>query len=202
MTPDKFTHVPHSYDKDDLTSGKVDVMSAYLTDQPFYFRQRGIPLNIINPQNYGLDFYGDLLFTSAQEIQANPGRAELFLRASLKGWQYALDHPEDLIQLVKHQYQSPLSLEHLRFEAAETHKMIRPESIPLGRVNQTLVAAPAGIDVCRSQTGPSLVGAAVAEICIRQPDCHDADRGGACLAQGASGHPRRHRSRFCSLRMA
>ncbi|TRZ98127.1 MAG: PAS domain S-box protein, partial [Rhodocyclaceae bacterium] len=135
LTPDKFTYVQHSYDKDDLASGKVDVMSAYLTDQPFYFRGRGIPINIINPQTYGLDFYGDLIFTSERELQGNPGRSERFVRASLKGWQYALDHPEEMIQLIKRQYQSALSLEHLRFEAAETHKMILPESVPLGLLN-------------------------------------------------------------------
>jgi signal transduction histidine kinase/CheY-like chemotaxis protein len=132
LTPDKFTYVQHTYDKEDLASGKVDVMSAYLTDQPFYFRQRGIPVNIINPQNYGLDFYGDLLITSERELQANPGRAERFLRASLKGWQYALDHQEEMIQLIKRQYGSALSVEHLRFEAAETRKMILPESVPIG----------------------------------------------------------------------
>ena len=132
LTPDKFVHVQHTYDKEDLASGKVDVMSAYLTDQPFYFRQRGIPINIINPQNYGLDFYGDLIFTSERELQANPGRAERFVRASLKGWQYALDHPEEMIQLIKRQYESTLSIEHLRFEATETRKMILPESVQLG----------------------------------------------------------------------
>ena len=135
LTPDKFTYVQHTYDKDDLASGRVDVMSAYLTDQPFYFQQRGIPVNIINPQTYGLDFYGDLLFTSERELQAKPGRAERFVRASLKGWQYALDHPEEVIQLIKNEYRSALSLEHLRFEAAETRKMIMPERIPLGLIN-------------------------------------------------------------------
>ena len=132
LTPDKFTYVQHTYDKEDLATGKVDVMSAYLTDQPFYFAQRGIPVNIINPQNYGLDFYGDLLITSERELQENPGRAERFVRASLKGWQYALDHPEEMIQLIKHQYGSALSVEHLRFEAEQTRKMILPESVQLG----------------------------------------------------------------------
>ena len=135
LTSDKFTYVRHTYDKQDLVRGKVDVMSAYLTDQPFYFAQLGIPINVINPQSYGLDFYGDLLFTSERELQANPGRAERFARASLKGWRYALDHPEEVIQVIKSQYKSSLSLEHLRFEASETRKMILPDSIPLGRID-------------------------------------------------------------------
>ena len=135
VTFDRFTHLPHSYHNEDLISGRVDVMSAYLTNQPFYFRERGVPVNVINPQSYGLDFYGDLLFTSEKELNDHPGRAERFLRASLKGWQYALDHPEAMVQVTKQQYQSASSLELLRFEAAQTRQMIAPEAVPLGLID-------------------------------------------------------------------
>ena len=135
VTFDRFTHVPHSYNNEDLISGRVDVMSAYLTNQPFYFRERGVPVNVINPQSYGLDFYGDLLFTSEKELNDHPGRAERFQRASLKGWQYALDHPEEMVQLAKRQYQSASSLELLRFEAGQTQRMIAPEAVPLGLID-------------------------------------------------------------------
>ena len=135
VTPGRFMHVPHSYKNEDLISGRVDVMSAYLTNQPFFFRELGVPVNVINPQSYGLDYYGDVLFTSDKELNDHPGRAERFLRASLKGWQYALDHPEEMVQLIKKQYQSASSLERLRFEAVETRKMIAPEAIPLGLID-------------------------------------------------------------------
>ena len=154
LTPDKFMHVPHTYDKEDLASDKVDVMSAYLTDQPFHFRQRGIPVNIINPQSYGLDFYGDLLFTSEEELRANPGRAERFVRASLRGWQYALDHPEEMIKLINREYRSSLSLDHLRFEAAEARKMILPEKIPLGNLNPSRLRRLASIYAEHKLTPP------------------------------------------------
>ena len=135
ISSERFEHVSHSYNNEDLSSGRVDAMSAYLTNQSFYFRERGVAVNIINPQSYGLDFYGDLLFTSEQELNTHPGRAERFLRASLKGWQYALDHPEEMIQLIKRQYHSEPSLELLRFEATQTHRMIAPEAVPLGLID-------------------------------------------------------------------
>jgi len=131
---ERYTFVRHSFNNDDLTQDKVDVMSAYLTDQPFYFASRGVKLNLINPQNYGMDFYGDLLFTSQRELAEHPGRAERLRRASLKGWQYALDHPEELAGLIKTRYRSKLSLEHLLFEARETRKQIVPDEIPLGQI--------------------------------------------------------------------
>jgi len=130
----KYTAVKHSFNNEDLITGKIDVMSAYLSDQPFYFQQKKIPINIINPQNYGIDFYGDLLFTSRQQLLNHPERVRKFRKATLEGWRYALDHQEELIQLIHDKYHSKLDLEHLRFEAEVTRKLILPDLIPLGQI--------------------------------------------------------------------
>ena len=135
VTSGTYTYVQHTYDKADLADKSVDVMSGYLTDQPFHFQQRGIPVNVINPQSYGIDVYGDLLFTSDDELDRFPGRADRFRRASLKGWEYALAHPEEMIRLISREYRSTLSLDHLRYEAAETRKLILPESLPIGNID-------------------------------------------------------------------
>jgi len=145
LGPNQYTFVPHSFDNDDLIRDKVDVMSAYLSDEPFYFAQKGVKLNLINPQNYGLDFYGDLLFTSQRELTEHPGRAERFRRASLKGWQYALGHPEELAGLIATQYHSKLGLEHLLFEAKEMRKQILPDEIPLGQIESSRLRRTAAI---------------------------------------------------------
>ena len=135
LTEINYTTVKQSFRNDDLIENKIDVMSGYLSDAIFYFQQKKININIINPQNYGIDFYGDLLFTSQHELTQHQGRAEKFRRASLKGWQYALDHPEELIQLIHKKYHSRLSLAHLHFEAEVTRKLILPDVIPLGQIN-------------------------------------------------------------------
>ena len=90
ITNDQYTHVKPSFNNTDLIQDKVDVMSGYITNLPYFFEQQGIKINIINPLNYGIDFYGDLLFTSEQELQQHPGRTQRFRKASLKGWEYAL----------------------------------------------------------------------------------------------------------------
>jgi diguanylate cyclase (GGDEF)-like protein len=129
-----YIHVKRSFGTDKLINDEVDVMSAYITNQPYQLKQQGLKLNIINPQSYGFDFYGDILYTSQFEIDNHRGRANRFRRASLKGWQYALDHPEELIQLLKHKYNSELSIDALRYEAQETRKLILPDVIPLGTI--------------------------------------------------------------------
>ncbi len=134
VTDKDYKLLPQNGDYSLLAQGKVDVISGYLSDQPFYFKEQGVKVNIINPQNYGIDFYGDMLFTSQNELKKHPGRAVRFTRASLKGWRYAMDHPEEMIQLIHRKYHSKLSIEHLRFEAAETRKLIVPDVIPLGLI--------------------------------------------------------------------
>lgn len=132
---DDFTHVPHSYNYNDLINGNVDVISGYLTDQLYFFQQQGVEVNVIKPLNYGIDFYGDILFTTRDELNSHPERVAAFRRAVIKGWHYALDHTEEMIQLIKNKYQSRLSLEHLRFEAEQTRKLIVPDLIPIGEMN-------------------------------------------------------------------
>ncbi|NOQ14667.1 MAG: EAL domain-containing protein [Methyloprofundus sp.] len=135
LTHNRYTVVARSFSTAELEAGQVDAMSAYITDQPFTLKQKNIAINIIKPENYGIDFYGDILFTSTQEIQQHPQRVEGFKRASLKGWQYAMDHQEEIIQLIRQHYAPQLSIEHLRYEAQETRKLILPDTIPIGQIN-------------------------------------------------------------------
>ena len=135
LSQSQYTVVARSFSTNELETDQVDAMSAYITDQPFALKQKNIAINIIKPENYGIDFYGDILFTSTQEIQQHPQRVEAFKRASLKGWQYAMDHQEELVQLIHQQYAPKLSVEHLRYEARETRKLILPDIIPIGQIN-------------------------------------------------------------------
>ena len=136
ISPDSYELVEPDFGYQKLLNGQIDVMSAYITNQPFELKEQGVAINIINPQNYGFDFYGDILYTSQLEIDNNPGRAERFRRASLKGWEYALAHPEELVQLLKNKYNSSLSIDALRYEAGETRKLILSEVIPLGSIDE------------------------------------------------------------------
>jgi len=118
-----------------LINDEVDVMSAYSFSQPFAFKQKNIPINIISPLSYGIDFYGDILFTHEQEVINHPNRVQKFKRASLKGWHYALEHPEEIIQLIQKHYNPKLSLEQLRYAAQHSRKLILNEQIQLGTID-------------------------------------------------------------------
>lgn len=146
LSQKNYTLIPQSFNNDDLITNKADVTAAYISDQPYYFKNKGIKINIINPQNYGFDFYGDFLFTSQAELDNHPERAKRFRRASLRGWHYALKHTEKLVQLIHNEYHSKSSFQHLRYEAEQMGKLIAADLIPLGQIKPSRLLQSANIN--------------------------------------------------------
>jgi len=134
--PVKF--VPHSWDFDDLRKGRADAMSAYLTEIPSIARLYHFEPAALNPLDFGIDFYGDTLFTSSEFIKQKPELVERFRRASLKGWQYATEHPEEIIDYIlglSSTRQTKLDRQALLDEAQVMETLILPKLIELGHMN-------------------------------------------------------------------
>lgn len=129
---------PMSFRHQDLLEDKIDAFTAYITDQPYWFQERGIEVNIIDPRNYGIDYYGDNFYTTEEELESHPQRVRAMLRASLRGWRYALANQQEIVDLILRKYNSQgLSREHLLYEARETAKMILPDHVELGSYEAT-----------------------------------------------------------------
>lgn len=114
---------------------EVDVMSAYSSDQPYRMKELNIPITIINPLNYGIDFYGDNLFSTEKELSEHPDRAKRFMEASIRGWHYALENPDETIAVLRNKYNAQSSVEHLQFEAQVSKNMIMPSMVDIGYSN-------------------------------------------------------------------
>ncbi len=127
--------IAHSWDINDLIERRVDVSGAYISDFPFLMRERGIPYSLIRPITYGIDFYGDCLFTSEEKIKKQPDQVKAFLEASLKGWNYAMNHKEEIVDLILQKYSSRLSKKALLFEAKTMQELIFPNLIEMGHMN-------------------------------------------------------------------
>jgi diguanylate cyclase (GGDEF)-like protein/PAS domain S-box-containing protein len=119
-----------------LINGDVDLTPVYLSNELFHFKRQKIDVNIINPMNYGIDLYGDMLFTNKNEVNNHPDRVKRFKEATLKGWEYALNNKEEIIQLIYNKYSTDKSLEHLRYEANAIDKIISKETIPIGSIDK------------------------------------------------------------------
>jgi ABC-type nitrate/sulfonate/bicarbonate transport system substrate-binding protein len=97
---ERVTILPHTWNLQDLINGNVDIVSAYATAEPVKLEAMGYHPSILSNQDYGVDFYGDILFTSKREISAHPERVDAFLRATKKGWAYAFEHREEMARLI------------------------------------------------------------------------------------------------------
>ncbi|WP_019026869.1 diguanylate cyclase [Colwellia piezophila] len=125
-------YVPHTFSDNALINANVDAMSAYITDQPYFFRERGIAINIISPANYGIDFYGDMIFVEEQYLLAHKDQVLAFRRASLRGWDYAIKHQEEVVDWILANMETDKSRDHLLFEAERTERLIQPDLVELG----------------------------------------------------------------------
>lgn len=131
----KLNIVESTFDINDLITGKVDAFNGYSTNEPYYLKQQGIDYITIDPRKYGVDFYSDCLFTSERELSEYPQRVKAFREASLRGWAYALAHPEEAIDVILAHYSKLKTRDHLRFEAAATRKLMVPELLEIGHMN-------------------------------------------------------------------
>ncbi|NOQ35174.1 MAG: transporter substrate-binding domain-containing protein [Methylococcaceae bacterium] len=132
---DKIKITPRTVNSDSFISGAVDVYSGYISNEPYSLKKQGVETNTISPQTYGVNFYGDNLFTTETEIKNHPQRVEKMIKATLKGWQYALKYPDEINQLIHQKYNPKLSLEKLAFEAKMIDKMILSELVSLGEID-------------------------------------------------------------------
>lgn len=122
----------HSFDIADLIKGRTDAIAAYSTNQPYYLRRAGFPFQVFSPRMGGIDFYGDNLFTSESYLKRFPERVRAFREASLRGWDYAMNHPEEMIELIVNRYATTLSRDYLGFEAEQMKELVQASLVPIG----------------------------------------------------------------------
>jgi len=126
-----------SYDIQDLITGKTDAFAAYVTDQPHQLKRLGVPYRIFYPKNQGVDFYGDIVITSDAEIRKHPQRVRAFMQATERGWNDALEHIDEAIDLILLKYNTQhLSREQLLFEARQSAELIMQNVVNIGYMNR------------------------------------------------------------------
>jgi len=98
----------HGLDKDDIDirfldvgyaierfySGEIDVWAGYTINESLHASQKGYEVNEIRLEDFGVDMMGDTLFVAEIVLNTNPDLVQRFVRATLRGWQWAVEHPE------------------------------------------------------------------------------------------------------------
>ena len=135
----KLIMVPHTFRVKEFAEGKVDAMTAFISDQPFKLDKLGVKYNVLDPSDENLFVLQEELFTSEDEAKNHPQRVKDFKDASIKGWQYALAHPQELIDIIHKKYNKHISLDALKYEAKAINNLILPSVYAIGSIEKSFL---------------------------------------------------------------
>jgi PAS domain S-box-containing protein len=138
LPADRIQFLPHTWNNLDLLAGRVDAISAYNTVEPNQLRLSGEAPATIRFSDYGVDFYGDTLFTTEALVKKDRALVRAFVDASLKGWYYAMHHPEEMIErilLMPGVQERGIRRENLAEEAREMVELIQADLVEMGHMN-------------------------------------------------------------------
>ncbi|MGN1121765.1 MAG: ABC transporter substrate-binding protein [Eubacteriales bacterium] len=87
----------------------------------------GDTVGIIDMNNEGVAMLEDNLFCSKAFAEENPNTVKAFVAASLKGWAYACEHPEEAAEIV-YEAGSSVSSDHQLYMAKEVVKLVQTDT--------------------------------------------------------------------------
>jgi two-component sensor histidine kinase/ABC-type nitrate/sulfonate/bicarbonate transport system substrate-binding protein len=140
LDPDGGSTVPLEPGIGQLLTGEADVVSGYQITAPWVLREAGIEYNELRPSSYGVKFYGDSIFTTAELAAKDPELVARFRDASLRGWEYAFDNAEEVSREVAalDRSQDPLE-DPIRFNLWQAQRMralaLYP-AVEIGHINR------------------------------------------------------------------
>lgn len=139
LNKNDYTLIPHDFDIEKFKKGEVDAMSIFLSNQTFFLNKEGVKYNILNPSDFGIYSYDLELFTCSKLAKENPDMVEKFVKATNRGWEYAFNHKEEIVDLIYDKYSKKKSKESLLYEALKTEKLFKTNVFKIGAVVPELV---------------------------------------------------------------
>ncbi len=112
---DKVSLVNVGFDPRLLTEGKVDVYPLFKSNEPYLIRQWGYEITLWEAADYGVPTLGLAYVASEDFLRDHPEELRRFLRAALRGIEYAAAHIDEAVQIVL-KYSGPESdASHMRY---------------------------------------------------------------------------------------
>ncbi len=91
----QYTEVDVGFDYNQLIAGRIDAQWAFTVTAGLDLPAKGIAINIVSPADYGIITQGYTIFATEKTIKEKPDLVLRFLRATLRGVKYTVEHPEE-----------------------------------------------------------------------------------------------------------
>lgn len=122
-----------------LADKTVDAAPGSVWDLPWLAKEKGLNLKSLNPADYRVEFYGDTLFTLQRLAKNEPELVRNFRTASLRGWEYALQHPDEIAGRIVATLPHPPGIADAagfaKYQTDVARRLSRYPDIPLGHSN-------------------------------------------------------------------
>ena len=83
-----------------LTEGRVDILAIFKSNEPDTIRRLGFEVVVWDPEDFGVPSLGLTYITREEDLTNEAERYERFLKATLKGLQFAMDNREETLDIV------------------------------------------------------------------------------------------------------
>jgi ABC-type nitrate/sulfonate/bicarbonate transport system substrate-binding protein len=100
LDPASVEQVRVGFDPRILSEGQVDILAVFISNEPDTLAKLGFPTTVFDPNDYGIPALGLTYMTTGEYIAAEPETVERFLKAVLKGLEYAAANPEAALDIV------------------------------------------------------------------------------------------------------
>lgn len=140
----KVREVPQSYTVNLFLRGGIEVTSAMWYNEYHTILSSGVDadeLSLIPLHEQGIQFPEDGIYTLERTLKKDPALAKAFVAASLEGWRYAFEHPDQALDIVIKQMraaQLPANRAHQKWMLDRMRDLIMPSTAKgvHGQLNQ------------------------------------------------------------------
>jgi len=124
--------IPLSYTVNLFLRGGIDVTSAMWYNEYHTIINAGVDpgeLTLFFLKDYGINFPEDGLYTLEKTLHRDPALVDSFAKASLEGWNYAFEHPQEALDIVIKQMKAeniPANRSHQKWMLDRMRDLIMP----------------------------------------------------------------------------
>ncbi|MDI3328820.1 MAG: ABC transporter substrate-binding protein [Alicyclobacillaceae bacterium] len=130
--------IKQGFTMDQFLTGQLDAASAMTYNEYNVVLEQGVPagdLNIIDMNKEGVAMLEDNLFANKNWLTSHKDAAVKFVRASIKGWKYAIEHPEEAVDIVmKFVEQGSTTRDHQLKMMQEVAKLVLPQGMDPSKI--------------------------------------------------------------------
>jgi len=128
--------ISQKWDVNQFYNDEVDVVSVMSYNELLKIYQNGYSpqnLNIFSFKDLGVGFPGQNIFTSRSYYKNNPEICRKFIKASIRGWEFAIKHPKEATKIIlEYDKEKILNYDHQLLQMKEIINLIQADKYQIG----------------------------------------------------------------------